>query len=491
MTESTPIQSAQTQPHPPQPCPSQPCPPRTVLTQPHLTQLRAIVGERYVLTDSDSLQKYGVDRTTVWQPAPCAVVLPGSTAQVQALVQMANREQLAVVPSGGRTGLSGGAVACNGELVLALDRMNSIMECNTVDQTVTCQAGVITEQLQHFATEQGLFYPVDFASTGSSQIGGNIATNAGGIRVIRYGMTRDWVRGLTVVTGSGELLTLNKGLIKNNTGYDFRHLFIGSEGTLGIICEATIGLISPPRETSVMVLGVNSFPAIMDVLSIFNSGITLTAFEFLSDLALAKVMAHQHLAAPFDSPTPFYAVLEFEHLDANTLDTAMALFEQCVEQAWVADGVVSQSMTQAKNLWRLREDISETLSFSKPYKNDISVCVSRMPAFLQEVNELAARSYPDFEVVWYGHIGDGNLHLNILKPDALSVAEFTERCSGVSEQVSELVQKYDGSISAEHGVGLLKKHYLGYTRSAAEIHMMGQLKRVFDPNGIMNPGKMI
>ncbi len=461
------------------------------LSPSQLTQLAAIVGERYILTDPSSLHKYGVDRTSVWQPNPCAVVLPNSTAQVQAVVQMANQERLAVVPSGGRTGLSGGAVACNGELVLALDRMNHIMDCNPVDQTITCQAGVITEQLQHFAADQNLFYPVDFASAGSSQIGGNIATNAGGIRVIRYGMTRDWVRGLTVVTGNGELLTLNKGLIKNNTGYDFRHLFIGSEGTLGIICEATLALLPPPTDTRVMVLGITSFPAIMEVLRTFNRTVTLTAFEFLSDLALQKVMAHQQLAAPFDSRAPFYAVLEFEHGDANALDTATASFEHCVEQGWVTDGVVSQSMTQAKNLWRLREDISETLSFSKPYKNDISVCVSRMPAFLQEVDTLAAHSYPDFEVVWYGHIGDGNLHLNILKPEALTVEEFTERCSGVSEQVSALVQKYDGSISAEHGVGLLKKHYLGYTRSAAEIAIMVQLKRIFDPNGLMNPGKIV
>lgn len=456
-----------------------------------IEKLRDIVGEQRVLTDEMSYQQYGVDRTTVWQPAPGAVVLPGSTGEVQAIVQLANAENIAVVPSGGRTGLSGGAVAINGEIVVAMDRMKKVVAFNDVDRIVTVEAGMVTYQLQDFAEEQGLFYPVDFASAGSSQIGGNIATNAGGIKVIRYGMTRDWVMGLKVVDGNGNILELNHGLVKNNTGLDFRHLFIGSEGILGIITEATMRLTRKPQELNVLVLGVVDFPSIMGVLKTFNEGIDLTAFEFFSHNGMEKVMEHSEIPAPFETASPFYALMEFEQTSEADLDRAMALFETCMEEGWVEDGAISQSLAQAENLWKLREDMSETLSQWKPYKNDISVNVSQMPAFIAEVDSLVAEEYPDFEVVWFGHIGDGNLHLNILKPADLSVEVFTERCGGVSKQVAALIQAFNGSVSAEHGVGLLKKDYLGYTRSEAELQLMRQIKQVFDPKGIMNPGKIV
>ena len=219
-----------------------------MLPGPIIEQLIDIVGESRLLLGDDDLQRFGIDRTTLWKAAPCAVVLPGSTAEVQAIVRLANQCNLAIVPSGGRTGLSGGAVAKDGELVVALDRINQVIEFNPMDRSVTVGAGMITAKLQEFAEQQGLFYPVDFASSGSSQIGGNIATNAGGIKVIKYGMTRSWVAGLKVINGAGDILELNKGLAKNNTGYDLRHLFIGSEGTLGLICEATIQLARPPVE---------------------------------------------------------------------------------------------------------------------------------------------------------------------------------------------------------------------------------------------------
>jgi len=458
---------------------------------PVIEKLREIVGEQRVLTDDSAFQQYGVDRTTIWQPSPGAVVLPETTEQVQAIVKLANEEKLALVPSGGRTGLSGGAVALNGEIVIALDRMNKVVEFNPVDQAVTVQAGMITQQLQEYAEEQGLFYPVDFAAAGSSQIGGNIATNAGGIKVIRYGMTRDWVRGLKVVDGKGDILDLNHGLVKNNTGLDFRHLFVGSEGTLGIITEATIALARPPRELSVLVLGVTDFPSIIDVLKTFNDGMALTAFEFFTHNGMVRVVDHSEVPAPFETEAPVYALLEFEQTSEADLDKAMELFETCVMEGWVLDGVISQSLTQAENLWKLREDMSETLSQWKPYKNDISVNVSRMPDFLARVESLVAEQYPDFEVVWYGHIGDGNLHLNILKPDDLSIESFTERCAGVSQEIAAVVGEFNGSVSAEHGVGLLKKSYLHFSRSDVEVALMQQVKKVFDPNGIMNPGKVV
>jgi FAD/FMN-containing dehydrogenase len=455
-----------------------------------LASLQEIVGAGRVLADEDSLRLYGCDWTRVYTPNPAAVVLPGTIEQVQDIVRLAAREQLAIVPSGGRTGLSAGAVARNGELVLALDRLNSIEDFNPVDRTVRCGAGVITAQLQQYAAERDLFYPVDFASSGSSQIGGNISTNAGGIKVIRHGMTRDWVAGLKLVTGKGELLDLNRGLVKNNAGYDLRQLVIGAEGTLGVVVEATMRLSRPPQNLAVLVLGVVDMASIMNVLAAYQGAMELSAFEFFSELALQKVVEHQGLQRPFETPAQYYALLEFEQPDDKAMEQAMKLFEYCMERGWVLDGVVSQSVAQAESLWRLREDISETISRWTPYKNDISTLISRVPDFLAEVEAVVNANYPEFEIIWFGHIGDGNVHLNVLKPDDLPMEEFQRRCGEVSTWVFEIVQRYGGSISAEHGVGLLKKDYLQYSRSEAEIAIMRQIKLAFDPEGIMNPGKI-
>lgn len=439
-------------------------------------------------TAAEDLNRYGVDWTRNFNVAPLAIAFPQSVADVVALVQVARSQKIALVPSGGRTGLSGGAVASQGEIVVSVERMNRILSFNAADRVVRCESGVITQSLQEYATQQGLFYPVDFASSGSSHIGGNIATNAGGIKVIRYGLTRDWVAGLKVVTGAGDVLELNHALVKNNTGYDFRHLFIGSEGTLGIIVEADIRLTRPPAHQSVLVVGVSEFRAVLDVLGAFRDRLDLSAFEFFSELALQKVMARHGHTRPFATPSGFYALIE---LDEALNEQAMSIFESCVEKGWVVDGVMSQSQVQAKQLWRLREDISESLSHFTPYKNDISVRVPFIPAFLEQATALIHRAYPSFEVVWFGHIGDGNLHLNILKPANMAVPEFYQRCGKVSDELFDLIEAHHGSISAEHGVGLLKKPYLQHSRSASELALMRSIKRLFDPDNIMNPGKLI
>lgn len=459
-------------------------------TPAQIEELKTLVEPGKVLTDADSLEAYGKDWTKHFAPAPSAIVFPKSIEQVQAIVRWANAHKIALVPSGGRTGLSAAAVAANGEVVVAFDYMNQILSFNEYDRAAVCQPGVVTKQLQLFAEEKGLYYPVDFASSGSSQIGGNIGTNAGGIKVIRYGMTRNWVAGLKVVTGTGELLELNKDLIKNATGYDLRQLFIGAEGTLGFVVEATMRLDRAPKNLTAMVLGTADFDSIMPVLHAFQSKLDLTAFEFFSDKALAKVLGRGDVPAPFESECPFYALLEFEASTEEVANQALETFEHCVEQGWVVDGVMSQSEQQLQNLWKLREYISETISHWTPYKNDISVTVSQVPAFLKDIDAIVEANYPDFEVVWFGHIGDGNLHLNILKPDNLSKDEFFAKCAVVNQWVFETVQKYNGSISAEHGVGMTKRDYLHYSRSPEEIACMKAIKAVFDPNGIMNPGKI-
>lgn len=466
------------------------------MNTPDLVQrLQSLVTHGKVLSednsDPETLASYGLDWTRAHEPAPCAVVLPKRIEEVQAVVMLANEIGLGIVPSGGRTGLSGGAVAAKGELVIAFDLMNQIVDFDPDDGAVSVQAGVITETLQDFAQDKGLFYPVDFASAGSSQIGGNIATNAGGIKVIRYGLTRDWVLGLKVVTGEGKILALNKGLVKNATGYDFRHLFIGSEGSLGLVVEATIKLAPPPQDPQVLVVACPDFASIMKTLAEFQSCVALNAFEFFSEVALEKVTSHGHAKRPFESDAPFYALLEYDVTSESLSEKIFTCFEKSVEEGWVLDGVMSQSQQQAEELWALRERISETISVYTPYKNDISVTVSKVPNLIQEIDALVQEAYPEFEIVWYGHIGDGNMHLNILKPASWGKENFFEECKRVSQFVFEVIEKYQGSISAEHGLGLLKKDYLHYTRSEDEIAYMRGIKKVFDPNGIMNPGKVL
>ena len=441
-----------------------------------------------VQRDPQTLATYGQDWTRLREPAPSAVVFPKSNDEVVALVKLARQEGFKLVPSGGRTGLSGGAVAANGEVVVSFEKMNRILDFSASDRLVRCQAGVVTQALQEYAIEQGLYYPVDFASAGSSAIGGNIATNAGGIKVIRYGLTRDWVAGLTVVTGTGELLRLNNGLMKNATGYDLRQLFVGSEGTRGVIVEAEMRLARAPEPQQVMVLGVPRVTDLLAVLQAFQQQLTLSAFEFFSQLCLDRVMQHRSLPAPLSEPAPFYALLEYDAPDA---DAALEVFATLLTEGLVTDGVVSQSEAQAAALWALREGISESIAPELPYKNDLAVRVEQVPAFLADIDALVSDGYPDFEVCWYGHIGDGNLHLNILKPASLSKEAFFERCHQMSPRIFEAVAARDGSISAEHGVGLLKQPFLGYSRTPAEIALMEQLKLVFDPDQVLNPGKVL
>lgn len=455
-----------------------------------LDQLNNTLPDLTIKTDKDSLDNWGKDWTKHFDPNASAILFPKSTEEVAQIVRLANEYKIHLVPSGGRTGLSAGAVAAFGEVVVSFDKMNAIGTFYEADRMVEVEAGVVTKALQEFAESKDLYYAVDFASSGSSQIGGNISTNAGGIKVIRYGMTRNQILGLTVVTGKGDVLELNGGMLKNATGYDFRHLFIGAEGTLGFVTKALIKLEKQPVNLTAMVLGVPDFNAVVGLLDKFGKALHLTAFEFFDQIAVNKVIEAGHTKAPFDSQTPFYVLLEFEAVSDDVLDTAMTVFEACAEAGLIVDGVMSQSVGQLHELWKLRESISETISVFTPYKNDVSVLISYLGDFIADIETIVKDNYPDFEICWFGHIGDGNLHLNILKPEHLSKEEFFEKCQVVNQYVFETVKKYKGSISAEHGVGMTKKPYLDYTRSPVEIEYMKAVKAVFDPNGVMNVGKI-
>lgn len=443
------------------------------------------------LTDDESLAHYGCDWTRFWRPAPRAVVFPSSIDEVVELVRWARANSTALVPSGGRTGLSGGAVAADGEVVVALEKMRQVVELDDIEPSIKVEAGLAVGELQSRARDAGFDYPVDWAAAGSAQVGGSIATNAGGIRVLRYGMTRDWVTGLTVVTGSGDVLELNRGLVKNNAGLDLRHLMVGSEGTLGVICRARLALAAPPPERSVLLLALPSFGAVMPVFAALKSELVLSAFEFFDALSVAAVAGAGGKSFPLDEPAPFHAVVEFDNPGGDVEDRALAVFERLVEAGHVVDGLISASHAQAAELWHWREAISEAIAPRTPYKNDLAVRVSRVPQFLEALDALVHRRYPEFDVAWFGHIGDGNLHMNVLRPGDMDIDEFRAACEKLTPEVFRLTAEHGGSLSAEHGVGLLKRDYIAMTRTDAELDAIRAIKRAFDPDGILNPGKML
>jgi glycolate oxidase subunit GlcD len=448
----------------------------------------AFLKPSQVTTDASELEKYGRDWTRVYPARPSAICFPHSTEEIRDIVEWARREKIALVPSGGRTGLSGGAVASHQEVVVSLERMNKILEFNEIDRTVRVQAGCITETLQKAVEEKGYFFPVDLAARGSCQIGGNIATNAGGTKVIRYGHIRNWVRHLKVVTGAGEILDLHRGLIKDNSGYDLKHLFIASEGSLGFISEATLEFAAAPQNLTVVLLACDRLESALEILVAFRKIVDLTAFEFFTDKALHYVLEATDLAPPFPNSYSHYILLEFENTNASILDAVLEAFDRGCEKGLVRDGVVSQNDKQASDFWKYRENISESLAKFTPYKNDISVAVSKIPKFVQEVGKI----FDEVEVVWFGHIGDGNLHINVILPPELrapsdAASKFRHE---LGTRLFELIERYQGSISAEHGIGLLKKSYLSYGRTAAEIRLMKEIKKVFDPDLILNPGKI-
>lgn len=458
-----------------------------------LNELATKLPTHLILTDERSKEFYGRDWIKDFTPAPCLIVLPETIEQVQHVIKTCGNLVYGVVPSGGRTGLSGGATAINGEVVLSLERMRSILEVNTTDRTIRCQAGVPLERIQIEAQNNGLYFPVDFSTRGSAQVGGNISTNAGGIRVIRYGNMREWVLGLTVVTGSGEILELNGSLFKNNSGYDLRSLFVGSEGTLGVVVEATLRLTSPPKGIARIMCGLTSTEAALPLLAFCRGKLRdLSAFEFIDQSSFHEVITRRKLRDPFSERYNAYVLVECELNTRDAQDEIATTFGEAYEKGLIVDVVVSESQAQAQELMNIRDLISETLSTHYTiHKNDISVPVTAIPSFIKQLEESITKAYAQFKVVIFGHVGDGNLHVNVLKPAEMTDAAFWESCKEADHTIFKTVQQFKGSVSAEHGVGLLKREFIGYTRSAAEIELMRGIKRVFDPKGIMNPGKVL
>jgi FAD/FMN-containing dehydrogenase len=443
----------------------------------------------FLTRDPSDLEEYGRDWTRVVAPAPSAVALPRTTEEVSRFVRLCADHSIALVPSGGRTGLAGGALATRGEIVLSLTRMRGMRPVDVVGATVRVQAGAVTEAVHEHAQSHGLTWPIDFAAKGSSTIGGNIATNAGGVKVIRWGLTRQWVLGLQVVVASGDVLELNGALEKNNTGLDLRQLFIGSEGTLGIITEATLKLAPIPQKLDVLLFAVDDLAAVIRLYRETRaSKFVLSAYEMFTDACLARVVAHRKLHSPLTSPAAYYVLVELEDVLREPLEVwVSSLFDRGL----VRDGVLAQHGGEARNLWALRESISEALSATGfPYKNDVALPVAALEEFGSALGQVFARRYPNWEICLFGHIGDGNIHVNVMKPDDLSQGDFLAKTEEANRDLFDLVRSLGGSVSAEHGVGLLKKPWLGWSRSEAELTVMRAVKRALDPTGLFNPGKI-
>jgi glycolate oxidase subunit GlcD len=457
----------------------------------HYQALENIVGNTRISQKADDLQIYGKDWTKSI-PRPSAVIFPKTTAEVSAIMKYCYQEKIKVVPSGGRTGLAGAANASHDELVLSLEKMDRILGIDPINMSITAESGAIVETLQKAAKDRGLFYPVDLAAKGSCQLGGNIATNAGGLKLIRYGGTRENVLGIEVVLVDGTILDLNYDLRKNNIGYDLKHLFIGSEGTLGIVTQATMKLVTLPKDLRLTCMACPDFESVTKLLGLINlRGIHPTAFEFFTHQCLELVLKHQKSRInPFQDKSPIYTLLEFEKQADGAVDPMEPFLEEAFERGLITDAVIATNSTEFQNLWGFRENISESVAIEgNVRKNDISLPISSLPVFISEMEKVLAH-IKGVQMFLFGHIGDGNLHLNYVGDFKQDYAEFRALTRDTELGVFKLVQKHKGSISAEHGIGVLKKADLHFCCSPEQLELMKRIKRAFDPSDILNPGKI-
>ena len=468
---------------------------------PLLDQLRAMVGASHVLTEGD-LAAYEQDWRKRERGKALAVVRPGSTAEVAAVVKACAAAGVSLVPQGGNTGLSVGSTpdGSGTQVVLSLTRMNAVREIDGANLAMTVEAGCVLQSLQQAAEQAGYLFPLSLAAEGSCTIGGNLATNAGGTQVLRYGNTRELCLGLEVVTAQGEVWQGTSGLRKDNTGYDLRDLFVGSEGTLGIITAATMKLYPQPAVQLTAWAAVPSFDAAVELLGLAHRKLAagLTGFEVMGQFALSLVDKHMpQLRVPFiDNEAVLYCVL-LENSDSESEEHARSRFEALLETAFeagcVTDAVVAENLTQAHQLWHIRESIplaqaEEGLNI----KHDISVPVSRIPAFCAQTDALLRREIPGVRLVNFGHLGDGNLHYNVQAPaDGDAKAFLRDEEARVNTLVYDQVEKFGGSFSAEHGVGGLKVDKLEKHKSPVALGLMRAIKGALDPHNILNPGRVL
>ena len=468
-----------------------------------LTALRQVVGPTQVLTHDDpgaDLSAWEQDWRKRAHGRALAVVRPGSTAEVASVVRACAAAGVSIVPQGGNTGLVVGSVPDDSgtQVVLSLTRLNAVRALDAANLTLTVEAGCVLQTLQKHARQAGFLLPLSLAAEGSCTIGGNLATNAGGTQVVRYGNARDLCLGLEVVTAKGEVWQGLTGLRKDNTGYDLRDLFIGSEGTLGVITAATLKLYPLPAAQLTAWAALPTLDAAVSLLGLAHQqlGAGLTGFEVMGQFALSLVDKHfPNLRTPLWRDTPYCVLLENSDSESEThaRDQFERLLETAFNQGLVSDAVVAESLSQARGLWHIRESIplaqaEEGLNI----KHDISIPVSTIPAFCAETDALLQREVPGVRLVNFGHLGDGNLHYNVQAPEGEDAKKFlTEQETRVNTLVFDAVARYHGSISAEHGVGSLKAGHLPHYKDPVALGLMRAIKQALDPQQIMNPGRIL
>ncbi|GHC43425.1 oxidoreductase [Alcaligenes pakistanensis] len=466
-----------------------------------LNELEQRIGQQHVLT-GQSMQQYLEDWRGRYTGTAVAVARPASTEEVALVVRLCAEHRVPIVPQGGNTGLCGGATPDNSAtaLVLSLERLNKIRSVDIDNDTMVVEAGCILQNVQQAARDHQRLFPLSLAAEGSCTIGGNLATNAGGTQVLRYGNARDLTLGLEVVTAQGEILHGLHGLRKDNTGYDLRNLFIGSEGTLGIITAATIKLYPQPVASCTALLALNTIEDAVQVLALARQGLaaSLTGFELIAGNCLQAVLhCYPDQRMPFQGPAEkaaWYALLELS--DSESLEHARERFEtvigQALEQELVQDAVIAETIAQSKALWHLRESIPlAEKAYGKSIKHDVSISVSVMSQFVHETDKALQEAFPGLENVTFGHLGDGNLHYNVARGTAFTEEELLKRQDEIYTLVHDSVHRFHGSISAEHGVGQLKRQLLPRYKDPVALSLMKQIKTALDPLGIMNPGKVL
>lgn len=461
-----------------------------------IERFKAIVGEKYALTDPDVQAAYLHEMRDRWVGHTPLVLRPETVGQVAAILKLANETHTAIVPQGGNTGLVGGQIPHHGEIVLSLNRMTNIREIDPVSNTITVEAGVTLQRTREAAAEADRLYPQLLPSEGSCTIGGNLSTNAGGVAAIAHGIARSHVLGLEVVLADGRVLNNLNKLKKDNTGYDLKNLFIGAEGTLGIITAAVLRLVPRPRAAEVAFLGVPSAQAAVDLLGIAQgrAGSDVTSFELLTRFGMECVL--QHVAGtrdPLDEPHPWYVLMEISsQMSAGLRDVVEDIFEIGVERGLVEDGAIAETLEQSKAFWRIREEVGEVQKkLGGSIKHDVSVPVAAIPAFIEEANAAVIAAVPGARPFPFGHVGDGNIHYNVSQPEGADRAAFMAQEDKVQDAVFEIVLKHGGSISAEHGIGIAKRDRLPKVKDPVAIELMRTLKAALDPNGILNPGKVL
>ncbi|MBV8187036.1 MAG: FAD-binding oxidoreductase [Alphaproteobacteria bacterium] len=470
-----------------------------------IDKLRAIVGERGLITDDAGKHPYLTDWRENYLGSALAVVRPASTEEVAAVVRLCIDERAAIVPQGGNTGMMGGGTPHREgrEIVLSLNRMNRILEVDPIGYTMTVEAGVVLKTIQETAAEHDRLFPLSLAAEGSCTIGGNLSTNAGGVQVLHYGNTRQLVLGVEVVTPQGEMWNGLRALKKDNTGYDLRDLYLGAEGTLGIITKAVLKLWPKPKDTATSWIAVPSPEAAVALLSGANAASedNVTSCELMGRQGIDLVLKHIPGALdPLAEPHDWYVLLEWASTrprrsranDTGLAEKMEAYLGEALETGLVLDAALAQNEAQTRAFWALRENHSEAQKREGPsIKHDISVSVSKIPAFMQEGLVAMKRVLPDCRPVPFGHVGDGNLHFNCQAPPGWDKARFMPFVEPISTAVYDLVVRYGGSISAEHGIGQLKVDELAHYRSQVELDTMRAIKRALDPKNLMNPGKVI